>query len=277
MLKISIPFILSLALVAGAAGAQQDRRPSHCIAVADAAPGLHYLHKASFQDPVPDYSVRISYIAHASFLIQTPGGLNAVTDFTGFIGNTTLIPDVVTMNHAHSTHWTANPDPAIPHALPGWGPFGEGIEHHLDLGEMLVRNVSTDIRSQYGGREDDGNSIFVFEVEGLCIGHLGHLHHEPNDQQYAALGRLDVVMVPVDGSYTMELGAMIRVVERLKSSMVIPMHWFSASRLDAFLGGVSDVFAIDVRDESSLEVSLRDLPSRPTVVVLRPEWLRDPE
>ncbi len=65
---------------------------------------------------------------------------------------------------------------------------------------MLVRNVSTDIRSQFGGTEDRGNSIFVFEVAGLCIGHLGHLHHEPNDAQYAALGRLDVVMAPVDGA-----------------------------------------------------------------------------
>ncbi|KMK68339.1 MBL fold metallo-hydrolase [Puniceibacterium sp. IMCC21224] len=270
--------LLTLSLLNPAAVfAQETRRPSHCIAIADAAPGLEYLHRASWQEPVPDYSVRISYIAHASFLIQTPGGLNAVTDFTGFVGNATLIPDVVTMNHAHDTHWTANPDPAIAHALPGWGPFGEGIEHHLDLGEMLVRNVSTDIRSQFGGREDNGNSIFVFEVEGLCIGHLGHLHQEPNDQQYAALGRLDVVMVPVDGGYTMDVAAMIRVIERLRSSIVIPMHWFSGNALDYFLTGVSDVFAIDRRDSNSLEVSLRDLPSRPTVVVLRPAWLRDRE
>ncbi|MFZ5961872.1 MBL fold metallo-hydrolase [Thalassococcus sp. BH17M4-6] len=274
MIRLAAALVL---LTAGAASAQDTRRPSHCIAVADAAPGLEYLHKASFREPVAEYNVRISYIAHASFLIQTPGGLNAVTDFTGFIGNTTLIPDVVTMNHAHDTHWTPNPDPAIPHALPGWGPFGVGIDHHLDLGEMLVRNVSTDIRSQFGGREDNGNSIFVFEVEGLCIGHLGHLHHEPNDQQYAALGRLDVVMVPVDGGYTMELPSMIRVVQRLKSSVVIPMHWFSGRSLEFFLDGISKDFAIDRRTDSSIEVSLRDLPSRPTVVVLQPSWLRDTE
>jgi len=140
-------FLALLLLVAAQAAGAQERRPSHCIAIADAAPGLEYLHKASWQAPLPDYTVRISYVAHASFLIQTPGGLSAVTDYTGFLGATTLVPDVVTMNHAHDTHWTPNPDPAIPHVLEGWGPFGEGIEHHLDLGEMLVRNVSTDIRS----------------------------------------------------------------------------------------------------------------------------------
>jgi L-ascorbate metabolism protein UlaG (beta-lactamase superfamily) len=274
-----VRFLALLALVFAVAApvSAQDRRPSHCIAIADAAPGLEYLHKAAWTDPLPDHTVRIQYIAHASFLIQTPGGLNAVTDFTGFIGSTTMIPDVVTMNHAHSTHWTANPDPAIPHVLPGWGEFGMGIDHHLDLGEMLVRNVSTDIRSQYSGVEPRGNSIFVFEVAGLCVGHLGHLHHVPNDEQFAALGRLDVVMAPVDGGYTMSLPEMMTVLRRLKSSVVIPMHWFSGGSLDAFLVGMADAFAIERPGGSSIALSLRDLPDRPTIVVLRPEWLRDPE
>jgi L-ascorbate metabolism protein UlaG (beta-lactamase superfamily) len=186
-----------------------------------------------------------------------------------------MIPDVVTMNHAHETHWTANPDPAIPHVLKGWGEFGQGIDHHVDIGEMLIRNVSTDIRSRMGGTEENGNSIFIFEVEGLCIGHLGHLHHEPNEQQYAAIGRLDVVMVPVDGGYTLPREVMVRIVDRLRSSVVIPMHWFSGFALEAFLDEVRDSFVIDRRDRSFIELSLRDLPSRPTVVVLRPAWLRD--
>lgn len=266
---------IAITIMGNAAFAQDARRPSHCLAIADATPGAAYIQKASWTAPIPQYSVRINYVAHATFLLQTQGGLDVATDFTGFLGNTTLIPDVVTMNHAHDTHWTANPDPAIPHVLPGWGPFGEGIDHYLDLGEMLVRNVSTDIRSQFGGREDNGNSIFIFEVEGLCIGHLGHLHHEPNDEQYAAIGRLDVVMVPVDGGYTLPREMMVRIVDRLRSSIVIPMHWFSGFALEAFLEEVQDSFVIDRRDSSYLEVSLRDLPSRPTVIVLRPEWLRD--
>lgn len=266
---------IAITIMGSAAFAQEARRPSHCLAIADATPGAAYIQKASWTAPIPQYSVRINYVAHATFLLQTQGGLDVATDFTGFLGNTTLIPDVVTMNHAHDTHWTANPDPAIPHVLPGWGPFGEGIDHYLDLGEMLVRNVSTDIRSQFGGREDNGNSIFIFEVEGLCIGHLGHLHHEPNDEQYAAIGRLDVVMVPVDGGYTLPREMMVRIVDRLRSSIVIPMHWFSGFALEAFLEEVQDSFVIDRRDSSYLEVSLRDLPSRPTVIVLRPEWLRD--
>lgn len=269
-----IRLVLCFVLLAGGAMAQ-ERRPSHCIAIADAAPGLSYVHKASFRAAVPEHSVRIRYLAHASFLIQSPAGVSAVTDFTGFIGNVDLIPDVVTMNHAHSTHFTAYPDPAIAHVLRGWSEIpGEAADHHLEIADMLVRNVPTDIRSFAGGVEKHGNSIFVFEVAGLCVGHLGHLHHVPDDAQFAALGRLDVVMAPVDGGMTLDLPSMMSVLRRLRSSVVIPMHWFRDGTLGAFLDGMSDEFDIRNDGADTLTLSLRDLPARPTIHVLRPRFLR---
>lgn len=255
----------------------QDRRPSHCIAIADAAPGLEYLQKASWRAPIEDeFTVRLTYVDHSMYLIQTAGGLSAVTDYNGFIGATDAVPDVVTMNIGHTSHWTPIPDPDIPHILQGWkDPDGAPAEYYLDLEEMLIRNVTTDIRGGFSGeRIEDNNSIFVFEVAGLCIGHLGHLHHEPSDEQYAALGRLDVVMAAVDGGLTVDTPTMVRIIKRLKSSIVLPMHWFSRASLDTFLFGVSDEFAIDRTGRNSLEVSLRTLPARPTVMVLEPRFLR---
>ncbi|MFL4470516.1 MBL fold metallo-hydrolase [Tateyamaria armeniaca] len=265
---------LTLLLLPLTTAAQQTRTPSHCIALAGDIDGATYVHKASYNVDVAPETVRIHYIAHASFLIRTAGGLNMVTDFTGFTGSAPMIPDVVTMNHAHETHWTAFPDPAIPHVLPGWGEFGQGIDHRVDLGEVLVRNVSTDIRSQFSGIEDNGNSIFIFEVAGLCIGHLGHLHHEPNDEQYAAIGRLDVVMAAVDGGMTVDLPTMMRIVDRLRSSIVIPMHWFGDYTLNTFLDGMRDTFQVVEVGGPALDVSLDRLPSRPTIMVLRPAWLQ---
>jgi L-ascorbate metabolism protein UlaG (beta-lactamase superfamily) len=105
--------------------------------------------------------------------------------------------------------------------LRGWNPDGDGpAEHLLDLGEMLVRNVPTDIRGRLGGpSEAHGNSIFVFEVEGLWMGHLGHLHHTPTPEQYAAIGRLDVVMAPVGGGLTLPLPEMVAVLKHVRSAI----------------------------------------------------------
>ncbi|WP_371156600.1 MBL fold metallo-hydrolase [Jannaschia sp. 2305UL9-9] len=263
-----------------AQGNDQTRRPSHCIAIAEVL-GLSYVQKASYGAPLPDdWTVRLSYIDHAMFMLETPGGLRAVTDYVGFIGPVPP-PDVVTMNRAHISHWDPTPDPGIAHVLPGWSDrVGKAADHHLDLGEMLVRSVSTDIRSGFdtgiSAVERNGNSIFVFEVGGLCIGHLGHLHHEPTARQYAALGRLDVVMAPVDGGLTLDTATMTRVLTRLRSSVVLPMHWFGEAALQRFLIGMQDNFAIERRDTNAIEVSLRNLPNRPTVVVLRPSYLTRP-
>jgi L-ascorbate metabolism protein UlaG (beta-lactamase superfamily) len=250
----------------------QDRIPSHCIALADAAPKAQ-VHKAAFGAPLEPDHVRISYVDHATFLIETQGGLVAATDFTGYLGGHAVTPDVVTMNNAHGTHWTATPDPDIPHVLPGWGDETGPASHSLDLGEMLVRNVTTDQRDRYGeGVRPNNNSIFIFEVAGLCIGHLGHLHHIPTDEDYAAIGRLDVVMVPVDGGYTLDLRSMADVVRRLRSSVVIPMHWFSGASLEVFLTDMAGAFEVVRPETSSIELSLNDLPSRPTILVLTPEF-----
>ena len=271
MLRI---ILLLTCLVATTAHAQ-DRRPSHCIAIANAAPGIKYLHKASWSDPVAAHHVRLQYIAHATFLIQTDAGLAIATDFTGFLGNVDFLPDVITMNRAHETHWTAFPDPAIPHVLPGWGEDGAAADHHLEMGDVLIRNVPTDIRDGYGGSVPDGNSIFIFEAAGLCIGHLGHLHHVPSDAQFAAIGRLDVVMAPVDGGLTLPLPDMIAVLKRLKSRVVIPMHWFADGSLSRFVAGMEDDFQLVLSEESAITLSLQDLPAAPTILVLRPDWLSD--
>ncbi|WP_308918272.1 MBL fold metallo-hydrolase [Jannaschia sp. LMIT008] len=266
--------VLIAAFVLPAAAAAQERRASHCIAVAQ-APGVEYVHRASYGAPLPDdFTVRLSYVDHSMFMLETPGGLRAVTDYNGFAG-AIAPPDVVTMNRGHISHWTPDPDEGIAHVLPGWSDDpGEPVDHHLDLGEMLVRSVSTDLRPGRGG-ERNGNSIFVFEVGGLCIGHLGHLHHEPSPEQFAALGRLDVVMAPVDGGLTLPHETLVRTLGRLRSSVVIPMHWFGEGNLQGFLDRMSDDFLIDRRGDASLEVSLRSLPSEPTVIVLRPSFLRE--
>lgn len=265
MLKniLTILCLLSVATTANAANMQ-----SHCIALSNLVPGLRHA-DLSDHDALASDEVRMHFVGHSTYLLETHGGLKIATDFTGHVGPG-ILPDIVTMNRAHESHYTDFPDPAITHVLRGWGQGGSPAEHRLDLDEILIRNVTTDIRSAYGGRQPDQNSIFVFEVAGLCIGHLGHLHHEPSDEQYALLGRLDVVMAPVDGGMTLDIETMTRVLKRLRASVVLPMHWFGSGTLNHFIDGMRDEFAVEYPADSSITVSLRDLPREPTIFVLMP-------
>ena len=97
----------------------------------------------------------------------------------------------------------------------------------LKYRDVRVRNVPTNIRNNFtGGTERYGNSIFIFEIANLCIAHLGHLHHTLTQAQLNAIGRVDVVMAPVDGSYTLDLDGIMEVLTALKAQLIIPMHFF---------------------------------------------------
>ncbi len=210
--------------------------------------------------------VRLTYIGHSSFIIESPKGIRIVTDYAGYAGG--IIPDAVTMNRAHSSHYTDFPDPAISHVLRGWNPEGGPIQHDVTIGDIRIRNVSTDIRGGMAGRVPGGNSIFIFEIADLCIGHLGHLHHTLGPGHLGLIGRLDIVLVPVDGGYTMAQTAMLDVLKTLKARIVIPMHYFGPATLARFIGVVGKEFALEMHDTPELIVSSSALPEKPKLLVL---------
>src|SRR5262245_3795420 len=73
--------------------------------------------------------VRLTYVGHSTFLIESPQLVRVATDYNDYV-RSPVTPDIVTMNHAHSTHYTDFPDPAIKHVLRGWGPSPEQPARH---------------------------------------------------------------------------------------------------------------------------------------------------
>jgi L-ascorbate metabolism protein UlaG (beta-lactamase superfamily) len=266
----SIAAVLALLVSPVAPAAAQDAwRGSECLAMANAPPRITPVSLRRTAAAADE--VAISYAGHSTYVIDTPGGFRIATDYNGAY-RTGRLPEIVTMNRAHGTHYTLFPDSRIPHVLHGWGDDGKPAHVRLRVGDVLIRNVTTDIRRYFaddsnGQMLKDGNSIFIFEVAGLCIGHLGHLHHKLDDSHFAAIGRLDIVMVPIDGSYTMSLDGISDITRRLRASVVLPMHRF-ATPLDDFMRRIGQDFAIDLRSERTLRISRDSLPGAPTVIIL---------
>ncbi len=211
--------------------------------------------------------VRITFIGHATFLLESPQLVRVATDYNDYV-RPNVLPDIVTMNHAHSTHYTNRPDPGIAHVLRGWAGDGQPARIDMTFKDVRVRNVPTNIRTYDGGTERHGNSIFVFEIANLCIAHLGHLHHTLTQAQLDEMGRVDVVMVPVDGSYTLDLDGMIEVLHALKAPLLIPMHYFSGYSLDRFLARMRQEWEIEVLEIPSTVISKTTLPVKPKILVM---------
>ncbi len=239
-------------------------RASECLALAQ---GLARVQQASIGVAnLLEGETSVTFVGHSTFRIETAQGIVAATDYNGNAGGAT--PDVVTMNRAHSTHYTNTPDPAIKHVLRGWGEDGTAAKHDVQVGDLRIRNVTTDIRFGASNRVTDGNSIFIFESGGLCIGHLGHLHHELTPGHIGWIGRLDVVMVPVDGRMTMPHQNMMGVLKEIKAAVIIPMHIFGPDTLAAFLAEARKSFKVTYLESRSLTLSQKSLPTEATVMVM---------
>ncbi len=212
--------------------------------------------------------VRLTFIGHATFLIESPELVRIATDYNDYV-RPPVVPDIVTMNHAHDTHYTDHPDPAIKYVLRGWGPSPEEPAiWDLKYRDVRIRNVPTNIRNWSGGTERYGNSIFIFEIANMCIAHLGHLHHTLTQQQLNEIGRVDVVMAPVDGNYTLDLDGMMEVLTALKAPLIIPMHFFGWYTLDRFLERVGQQWPVERAEIPSVVISKSTLPKSPKVLVL---------
>jgi L-ascorbate metabolism protein UlaG (beta-lactamase superfamily) len=211
--------------------------------------------------------LRLTYIGHSTFLIESPQLVRIATDYNDYV-RPPVLPDIVTMNHAHSSHYTDHPDPGIKYVLRGWADNEKPARIDMSYKDVRVRNVPTNVRSFDGGTERHGNSIFIFEIANLCIAHLGHLHHTLTQQQLNEIGRVDVVMVPVDGSYTLDLDGMVEVLHALKAPLMIPMHYFSAFTLDRFLARVRQEWEVQIVEIPSVVLSKTSLPAKPKVLVL---------
>lgn len=211
--------------------------------------------------------VGVTFIGHSTFLIESPGGVRIATDYNDYV-RPSGVPDVVTMNRAHSTHFTDRPDPRIPHVLRGWDPSGAAARISVAVGDVIIRNVPTSIRDWGGGTERDANSIFVFETAGLCVAHLGHLHHTLLPGHLKMLGRIDVVLVPVDGSFTLDQDGMFEVLAQINAPLMIPMHYFGSATLNRFLARAKERYEVASSPTNSITVSRETLPATPKVLVL---------
>lgn len=215
----------------------------------------------------PD-QVRITYSGHSTFLIESPQQVRIATDYNDYV-HVPVLPDIATMNHAHDTHYTDHPDPAIKYVLRGWGKSeSEPARYDLTYKDVRVRNEPTNIRNWNGGTERNGNSIFIFEIANMCIAHLGHLHHTLNQQQLNEIGRIDAVMAAVDGNLTLDLDGMVKVLHSLKAPLIIPMHYFSSFTLNRFLNRMQQDFAIEKSVIPTVVISKTTLPVKPKVLVL---------
>ncbi len=236
--------------------------------------GAPLLHQAAFQAPkLAAGKMRTIYLGHSTFQIKTPGGAGAATDFNGINVLPDRLPQIVTMNNSHDTHYADHVDLGIKFVLRGWNPGGGMARHHMKHGDLRVYNLPTNIFTNSLGAtgSTNGNSVFVFEAAGICAAHLGHLHHMLSKQQVQRLGRIDVLFVPIDGTVTLSHEEAFNIIGQINPNIIMPML-FSFGGPTKFIEIARTKFPVKRHYGNFIDLDRADLPAKTEVLFLGIEF-----
>jgi len=216
--------------------------------------------------------MKITYFGHSSFLVEGQDGTSIILDpyLTGsFDGAVKYAPideaaDAVLASHGHDDHGATDTVLGTPKVVVH--PQAEVI------GQIAVTGVET-AHDEAGGTKRGRNTVMVLDDGDIRLVHLGDLGHLLDTAAVRAIGKVDVLLIPVGGFFTIDHNEAAQVVEQLAPRIVIPMHYktekvdFPIAPVDDFLETQSQV---EIEESSSLEVSQESLPAERTVIVLSP-------
>jgi len=211
--------------------------------------------------------MKIKWLGHASFLITSDSGIKIITDPYQpderlKYGEINESADIVTVSHEHGDHNYVSAVRGNPEAIRGTAKV-KGIE---------LKGIPA-YHDDAGGSQRGKNTIFCFAVDGVRVCHLGDLGHPLSDKQVAELGSVDILIIPVGGSYTIDAKVAGQVCDKLKPKVIIPMHFrndkciFPIAGVDEFLQGKEGVSRLDI---SEVEFKQGELPATTKIVVLKP-------
>jgi len=227
-------------------------------------------HRAKFrQADVMAGSMRLSFVGHAPFLIESPGGVRVITDYNEYF-RADVLPDIATMNIDRGNHATDIIDPSIKYVLHGWD-MGQGIARHdVRYKDVRVYNLPTNI-TDFGSSFSNFSSMFIIQSAGLCISHMGHLRHMLDDKQLARIGRIDVLLIPVDSRVTQSYEELLHNIKGISPRLVIPMHFNALFTAEEFLKFASGTYPVKRTSASTIKVSRDTLPRKTEILFVMPK------
>ena len=216
--------------------------------------------------------MKITWLAHSCFIVQSGAGVRLLTDpydeGTGYEVKR-VMADIVTVSHQHSDHANLL--------------MVEGSDSDYSLiqtaGSFSIKGFAIEgIATKHdaeGGTKRGDNIVYAIECDGFRICHLGDLGHRLTQEQIKAIGHVDILMIPVGGTFTIDARTARDVVAELDPMIVMPMHYkadvckFPIEDEQPFLDLMQqDEYAIIRHHGPSREYLPEQMPRRHAVVVM---------
>ena len=213
--------------------------------------------------------MKIKWLGHASFLITSDKGTRIVTD-PYKCGGALLYAevkeaaDVATVSHEHFDHNYVASLSGNPQAYRGPAP--------AEIKGVKFSAVST-FHDDTKGSQRGTNTIISMDVDGVRVCHLGDLGHPLTAEEVKQIGKVDVLLTPVGGFYTIDATVATEVAAKINAKVIIPMHFkndrctFPVAEVNNFIHNKKNVTLVN---GTEVEFHAGKLPSTTQIMVLKP-------
>ena len=213
--------------------------------------------------------MKVKWLGHSAFLLTSATGKKVLTDpyksgsFNGAVGYGPISEkaDVVISSHKHDDHYCLDGLPT------GYECFTSTGEH--EAAGIKIKGIKT-YHDTSQGKERGSNVVFVIDIDGIKVCHLGDLGHTISREEAGAIGKVDVLLIPVGGFFTIGPKEAVEVMKSLEPSVTIPMH-FKTDALDFPIKPVEDFLSLagdyEKAGATEIEIDKDDLGGRRIVVL----------
>jgi L-ascorbate metabolism protein UlaG (beta-lactamase superfamily) len=215
--------------------------------------------------------MEITYIGHSCFKLKGKDATLVIDPYNPEVGY--KMPktdaDILLVTHDHFDHNNVSAVTNVKLLIKGPGEY--------ETKGTFIHGIST-FHDDKQGAERGVQTIYEIDFEGMTVVHLGDLGHELSKDTLEKISKVDVLLIPVGGFYTINAKTAAKVVAALEPGYVIPMHYktadFSGSDELEPLSKFLDEMGLDdksVRKEDKLKLSSKsDIPEETEVIVLNP-------
>jgi L-ascorbate metabolism protein UlaG (beta-lactamase superfamily) len=208
--------------------------------------------------------VDITWLGHSCFRIKSNQAVIITDPFPPDIGYTLgkQTADIVTVSHPHPSHSYDNGISGEYRLVKGPGEY--------EISGVLILGIST-YHDSIKGQSRGKNTVYLMEVDGVAICHLGDIGHVPGDEMVEEMGNVDMLLVPVGGVSTINAAMAAEVIRKLEPKIVIPMHYKTpqTSRdLEPVENFLKEMGQTQVEPRTKFNFSRTNLPLTTQVVVL---------
>lgn len=208
--------------------------------------------------------MEITWLGHSCFRIKGKDAIVITDPCHPSLGYTLgkLHADIVTLSHFHPGHSYSEAITSEFKEIRGPGEY--------ELKGIFITGIATFHDSEQGNKLGR-NTVYVLEMDGITLCHMGDLGHLPASQLMEAIGDVDVLFLPVGGVSTIAGSTAAEIVRRLSPKIVIPMHYKTSAEVrdlqpvDRFL---TELGIKEMVSQPKLSINRSTLPTSTQVTIL---------